>query len=183
MRIDVLTLFPDMVRDPLRHSIVARAISAGIADLHVHDLRDWTFDRRRSADDKPYGGGAGMVMKCEPLHAAISSLREGGAAPRTILLTPRGRVLTQALVLDPRRTSTWTPLAEALALAGHKEEALAALWIGYQWSNNREKSLAFYADRAEKERATRPALAELYGAMSAWTGGGTRPAFTKLGRG
>jgi len=90
--------------------------------------------------------------------------------------------LTQALVLDPRRTSTWTPLAEALALSGHKDDALAALWVGYQWSANRDKSMAFYADRAEKEKASRPQLAELYGAMGRWASGNGRPALATLAR-
>lgn len=90
--------------------------------------------------------------------------------------------LTQALVLDPRRTSTWTPLAEALALAGRPDDALAALWAGWQWSANREKSQAFYADRAQKEGATRPAVAKLYASMTAWVGGGTRPALTLAAR-
>jgi Flp pilus assembly protein TadD len=90
--------------------------------------------------------------------------------------------LTQALVLDPRRTSTWTPLAEALALTGRKDDALAALWVGYQWSANRDKSRAFYAERAEKERATRPALADLYATVAEWTGGGRAPALAGLAR-
>lgn len=87
-------------------------------------------------------------------------------------------VLTAALQLDPRRSSTWTPLAEALALAGNKDESLAALWIAFQWSGNRDKSLAFYADRAEKEQATRPALAEMYKTVLGWVSEGRRP---KLG--
>lgn len=75
------------------------------------------------------------------------------------------QVLVSALKLDPRRASTWAPLAEALTLVGHKEDGLAALWISYQWSGNREKSLAFYADHAEKDRASRPAVAAMYSAM------------------
>ncbi|MCK6375844.1 MAG: DUF945 family protein [Zoogloea sp.] len=84
-------------------------------------------------------------------------------------------VLTAALQLDPRRSSTWTPLAEALALSGRKDESQAALWVAYQWSGNREKSLAFYTDRAEKERATRPALADMYGTVLAWVAEGRKP--------
>ena len=89
-------------------------------------------------------------------------------------------VLTNALQLDPRRSSTWTPLAEALALAGRKEESQAALWVAFQWSGNRDKSLAFYADRSEKEAATRPALAELYSTVRAWVSEGRKPKFTTL---
>ncbi|WP_153160203.1 DUF945 family protein [Zoogloea sp. 1C4] len=87
-------------------------------------------------------------------------------------------VLTAALQLDPRRSSTWTPLAEALALSGRKDESQAALWVAYQWSGNREKSLAFYTDRAEKERATRPALADMYGTVLAWVAEGRKPRLT-----
>lgn len=83
-------------------------------------------------------------------------------------------VLRNALVLDPRRSSTWTPLAEALALSGRAADAQAALWVAFQWSGNRDKSMAFYADRAEKE--TQPALAALYRNMSGWVSGGPRPA-------
>jgi uncharacterized protein YdgA (DUF945 family) len=83
-------------------------------------------------------------------------------------------VLRNALVLDPRRSSTWTPLAEALALSGRAADAQAALWVAFQWSGNRDKSLAFYADRAEKE--TQPALATLYRNMNSWASGGPRPA-------
>ena len=83
-------------------------------------------------------------------------------------------VLRNALVLDPRRSSTWTPLAEALALSGRPADAQAALWVAFQWSGNRDKSIAFYADRAEKE--SQPALATLYRNMSGWVSSGARPA-------
>lgn len=101
MRIDVLTLFPDMVREPLQHSIVARATARGVADLRVHDLRDWTTDRRRTADDTPYGGGAGMVMTPQPLVAAIREIAgEGHVPPMRILLCPQGELLNQRLVAE-----------------------------------------------------------------------------------
>lgn len=89
-------------------------------------------------------------------------------------------VLTAALALDPRRSSTWTPLAEALALAGRKDESQAALWVAYQWSGNREKSLAFYSDRAEKEKASRPAVSELYASVLGWVTDGRRPRLASL---
>lgn len=88
-------------------------------------------------------------------------------------------VLQSALVLDPRRNSTWTPLAEALALSGKSNDALAALWIAYQWSGNRDKSQAFYQDRAEKE--ARPALRALYRQALQWVSGGVRPNFARSG--
>ena len=86
-------------------------------------------------------------------------------------------VLTSALVLDPRRTSTWTPLSEALALSGKADDAAAALWIGYQWSGNRDKSIAFYQERIAKEATPRPALSSLYKVVAAWVTEGKRPAF------
>jgi len=89
-------------------------------------------------------------------------------------------VLTAALALDPRRSSTWTPLAEALALVGRKDESQAALWVAYQWSGNREKSLAFYSDRVEKEKASRPALSELYASVLGWVAEGRRPRLASL---
>jgi tRNA (guanine37-N1)-methyltransferase len=79
VRIDVLTLFPGMFAGPFDESIVARARAAGIVDVRIHDLRAWTADRHRTVDDYPYGGGAGMVLKPEPLFAAIESLRAGAA--------------------------------------------------------------------------------------------------------
>jgi tRNA (guanine37-N1)-methyltransferase len=93
MKIDVLTLFPEMFTGPLDASIVGRARKAALLDLRIHNLRDWTHDRHKTVDDRPFGGGAGMVMKPEPLFAAIESL----ATERTwtILLSPAGRVFAQ----------------------------------------------------------------------------------------
>lgn len=100
MRIDVVTLFPDYL-DPLRLSLVGRAIERGTVDLAVHDLRDWTHDRHRTVDDTPYGGGAGMVMRPEPWGECLDSLvpepEAEGAGPRLIVFTPSGRRFDQRL--------------------------------------------------------------------------------------
>jgi tRNA (guanine37-N1)-methyltransferase len=93
LRIDVITLFPGMFRGPFDESIVARARAAGLVDIRVHDLRDWSTNRHRTVDDYPYGGGAGMVLKPEPLFAAIESLR--GERGYVILLTPQGEPFRQ----------------------------------------------------------------------------------------
>ena len=74
MKIDVLTLFPAMFAGPLDVSIVQRARTAGLLDLRIHNLRDWTHDRHKTVDDKPFGGGPGMVLKPEPIFEAIESL-------------------------------------------------------------------------------------------------------------
>jgi tRNA (guanine37-N1)-methyltransferase len=95
MRIDVVTLFPELIDLPLRTSIVGRAAEAGLVEFGVHDLREHGLGRHRSVDDYPYGGGAGMVMRPEPLFAAIEPLRAAGA--HVILLDPAGERLTDAL--------------------------------------------------------------------------------------
>ena len=101
MRIDVLTLFPEFFAGPFDASLLGRARERGIVDTRVHDLRDWATDLHRMADDAPYGGGAGMVLKPEPFFAAVDGLFGGAQArPRTVVLTPRGRLLDQALVAD-----------------------------------------------------------------------------------
>lgn len=99
MRIDVITIFPEMVRSALGHSIVKRAHDAGAVSFGVHDLRDWSPDKHRKTDDTPYGGGAGMVMTPGPLFAAVESLSPGPET-RVILLTPQGRTLTQAMAQE-----------------------------------------------------------------------------------
>lgn len=98
MKIDVLTLFPGMFAGPLDESIVARARINGQLDLRVHNLRDWTHDRHKTVDDRPFGGGPGMVLKCEPVFEAVESLR--GSNTRTILLGPGGRKFDQAIARE-----------------------------------------------------------------------------------
>ena len=94
MRIDVLTLFPEMFAGPLDVSIVQRARDAGLLDLRVHNLRDWTHDRHKTVDDRPFGGGAGMVMKPEPIFEAVESLADDRT--HVVLLAPTGRSFDQA---------------------------------------------------------------------------------------
>ena len=101
MRIDVLTLFPGMFKGPLDESILKRARDAGIIDIHLHDIRDWATDKHRTVDDYPYGGGAGMVMKPEPIFAAVEAVQQMTEAPgRVVLLTPQGRVFNQQIARD-----------------------------------------------------------------------------------
>ena len=101
MKIDVLTLFPEMFAGPLDVSIVQRARKTGLLDLRVHNLRDWTHDRHKTVDDRPYGGGAGMVMKPEPIFEAVESLAEDKT--HVVLLAPAGRVFKQAIAQELAR--------------------------------------------------------------------------------
>ncbi len=97
MKIDVLTLFPKMFENILGESILKRAQSKGLVKINVHNLRDWTSDNHRSADDKPFGGGPGMVMKVEPVYKALEELK---IEARVILLTPQGKKLNQKIVKE-----------------------------------------------------------------------------------
>jgi len=100
MRIDVVTIFPEFFASPLEESIIRRGRERGLLDIRVHDLRGWTADRHRVTDDAPYGGGVGMVMKPEPIFAAVEALKEQSPQAATVLLTPQGRVWNQALVRE-----------------------------------------------------------------------------------
>lgn len=98
MRIDVLTLFPRMLDGFLAESILGKGIQAGLVTVQVHDLRQWATDKHRTADDRPFGGGAGMVMKPEPVFAAIEQVQSPGC--RRIYLTPDGTPLSPALAQE-----------------------------------------------------------------------------------
>ena len=103
MKIDILTLFPEMFTGMLDHSIVGRAREGGLIDLRLVQLRDYTTDRHRVVDDAPYGGGAGMVMKCEPLFRAIEDLRPEEEKPpetQVIYLSPQGEPFSQKIACN-----------------------------------------------------------------------------------
>jgi len=91
LRIDIVTIFPGFFNSPLQESIIRRARDVGLLDIRVHDLRTYTTDRHRVTDDYPYGGGAGMVMKPEPIFAAVDALRKESPPSRVTLLSPKGR--------------------------------------------------------------------------------------------
>jgi tRNA (guanine37-N1)-methyltransferase len=98
VKIDIVTIFPAMVQAPLAEGIIARAIAKGVLDVRVHDLRDFTTDRHRVVDDMPFGGGPGMVLKPEPLFAAVDRIREERGGSGTVILTsPDGERLTHAV--------------------------------------------------------------------------------------
>ncbi len=93
MRVDIITLFPDMFSGPLNESILRRAQGQGILDLRIHCLRDFTKDRHRVVDDRPFGGGPGMVLKPEPVFEAVESLSTSGA--KVVMMTPSGQRFRQ----------------------------------------------------------------------------------------
>jgi tRNA (guanine37-N1)-methyltransferase len=103
MIIDILTIFPQMVAAPLRESIVGKAIDRQLIDVRVTNIRDFALDKHNTTDDRPFGGGSGMVMKPEPLAAAIASVRAADPSVRVILLSPQGRMFKQEIAFELSR--------------------------------------------------------------------------------
>ena len=99
MRFDVVSIFPEVFEPVFRQGVVGRGIQRGLLSLQVHDLRDFTTDRHRQVDDAPFGGGAGMVLKPEPIFAAVDAIRAHNAGP-VVLLEPWGEPLSQSLAAD-----------------------------------------------------------------------------------
>ena len=101
MKIDVLTLFPGMFSGPLDESIVKRARAAGLLELGIHNLRDWTHDKHKTVDDRPFGGGPGMLLKPEPIFEAVEQL--AGEKTKVVLLCPQGRRFDQSVARELAR--------------------------------------------------------------------------------
>ena len=101
MRIDILCLFPETFASPLDQSIVKRAREQGFVDIVIHNIRDYTYDKHHTADDYPYGGGPGMVLKPEPIFEAVEAIKQemGGSVP-VILLSPQGRLFSQSVAQE-----------------------------------------------------------------------------------
>lgn len=100
MRIDTLSTFPHMYDSVMGESIMKRAQACGALEFHAHDLRDWTHDRHRTTDDAPYGGGQGLVMKCEPIFEAYDEIAAQGVKPYAIFLTPCGQPFDQGVATE-----------------------------------------------------------------------------------
>src|SRR5205085_12352355 len=102
MRIDIITLFPEICRAPLNASMMKRAQENGAVDLQIHNLRDWTTDKHHVVDDAPFGGGHGMVMKPEPIFAAVEDLKSQNpkGKARNVLMSPAGKRLDQKPATD-----------------------------------------------------------------------------------
>jgi tRNA (guanine37-N1)-methyltransferase len=113
VRIDILSLFPQIASAALGESMMKRAQARGLAEIHSHNLRDWATDKHRTTDDMPYGGSQGMVMKCEPIFAAVEALRH--ADSRVVLMSPAGRPFTQRLAAE------YAHVPHLIVLCGHYE--------------------------------------------------------------
>lgn len=101
MRIDILTLFPKMFKNIFDESIIKRAQNKGLLEIEIHNLRDWAEDKRGTVDDKPYGGGTGMILKVDVIDRALKEIKKKTSKKnKTILLTPQGRVFNQAIAQD-----------------------------------------------------------------------------------
>jgi tRNA (guanine37-N1)-methyltransferase len=105
LRIDIFSLFPEMFAGPLDSSILKRAVAQGLVHFNIHNIRDYTHDKHHTADDYAYGGGAGMVMKAEPVFEAVETIRQqaaeiAGCQPSIILMTPQGRQFSQAIATE-----------------------------------------------------------------------------------
>jgi len=111
LRVDIITIFPDFFRDVIDYGIVRRARAARLVEIKAHDLRQWTNDKHHVVDDRPFGGGDGMVLKPEPIFAAVEALtgatkrEELPSKVRVVLLSPQGKVFTQAMAQELASTS------------------------------------------------------------------------------
>ena len=116
MRIDILTLFPEMCCEVLRESVIGRARERGCVEINCRNIRDYTLDKHNRVDDSPYGGGTGMIMQVQPIYDCYESLcRDTGTRPHLIYLTPQGKTLTQKRVVELSK------LDNIALLCGHYE--------------------------------------------------------------
>jgi tRNA (guanine37-N1)-methyltransferase len=97
MRFDILTIFPDLLESPLKEGIIRRALHGGEIAVHIHDIRKFATDKHAMTDDRPFGGGEGMVMKPEPIAAALRHVRQEAAGGKVVLLSPQGRKYSQEI--------------------------------------------------------------------------------------
>jgi tRNA (guanine37-N1)-methyltransferase len=131
MRIDVITLFPELVRQVTSCGVVGRAAEQGLVELQCWNPRDYTRDRHRTVDDRPYGGGPGMLMKVQPLQDAIAAAREHNGAARLVYLSPQGTLLTQ------ERLARQVEQGSVIFLCGRYEgidERLVQREVDEEWS-------------------------------------------------
>src|SRR5215207_2556045 len=115
MRFDIITIFPEIFRGVFEFGIIRRAVEAGLIEIEIHDPRDYTYDRHRQVDDRPFGGGAGMVMKPEPLFRAVEAITHGADDASTVLLSPQGRLF------DQRVAEEFSRRAQVVLICGRYE--------------------------------------------------------------
>ena len=116
MRFHIVTIFPDFFVGPFRHGVIGRAQADGLLDIQVHDLRNWTYDRHRTVDDRPFGGGEGMLLKPQPLFEAVEAILPARTPKQqAILLSAQGRLFHQQLARE------WTALDDLLLVCGRYE--------------------------------------------------------------
>jgi len=133
MRFDVITIFPEMVLDAASYGVTGRAIEKGLVGLSVWNPRDYTYDKHRTVDDRPYGGGPGMVMKYQPLSDAVTAAKQQGQSfrPRVVCLSPQGKLISQSLLQEASQT-------EQLILIAGRYEGIDERFIEYvcdeEWS-------------------------------------------------
>src|SRR5947209_13761537 len=116
MKFHILTIFPEFFASPFNYGVVAKARQAGKLEIHVHDLRHWTYDRHRTVDDRPFGGGEGMLLKPQPLFEAVEAiLPERTAKEKVLLLSAQGRPFEQGIARELSK------LDELLLICGRYE--------------------------------------------------------------
>jgi tRNA (guanine37-N1)-methyltransferase len=115
MQIDILTLFPSMFQGPFNESMVKKAQEKEIVTINIHDLRDWSTDKRRTVDDRPYGGGKGMILKVDVLDRALTDLKQTDKNSKTILLSPQGKTYNQQTAFQISQ------LKHLILICGHYE--------------------------------------------------------------
>jgi tRNA (guanine37-N1)-methyltransferase len=122
LRFDIITIFPEFFREVMDYGILRRARNAGLVDIKAHDLRQWTTDKHHVVDDRPFGGGDGMILKPEPIFASVEALTGASRkedfphSTRVILLSPQGEVFSQSLAQDLSKTA-----AHVLLICGRYE--------------------------------------------------------------
>jgi len=115
MQVDIITIFPEMFKGPFDQSIIKRAQEKKLAKINIHDLRQWTEDKHKTVDDKPFGGGPGMIMKVDIIDKAIAAVRKKELKGKTILLTPQGKTFKQ------KRAEEISRLEQIVLICGHYE--------------------------------------------------------------